>query len=197
MAILSSIDFVAGSGDNLGMVIVLVDHDPVTVATDVPSGSWIIRQSDKRIFRKVDDGQTTNVVPIIDMDYSRTDVVNRTTTTVATANQWVDAVGYSWTTPTLKGIYDVEWGIVIDRNNSGGSKGVRLYNVTDAAVFLGESWHNNGQNLSYSCFYETKVVEFLNATKTFKMQVTTDTNSRSVGHKSFFIRLRRVQKETA
>lgn len=197
MAIISSVDFVAGYGDNLGMVIVLVDHDPVVTPTNVPAGSWIVRQSDKRIFRKVDDGSTTNLVPIVDLDYNRFDLTARNTTTVPAANTWVDAVGYSWTTPTLKGIYEVEWGTVLDRNNSGGSKAVRLYNVTDAAVFKAELWINTNQNLHYCYFAENKAVEFLNAAKTFKMQVTTDTNARSLGHRNFFIKLRRVQKETA
>lgn len=56
MAITGSVD--AG----LGRKIVTVDHDPETVATDVPAGSIIIN-SVGRHFVKLDNGSTTNVVP--------------------------------------------------------------------------------------------------------------------------------------
>jgi hypothetical protein len=38
-----------------------VSHDPVTVATDAPIGSMLIRESDGVWFRKLDNGSTTNV----------------------------------------------------------------------------------------------------------------------------------------
>lgn len=197
MAIISSVDLAAGHGDNLGMYIILVDHDPVVTATLAPAGSFLIRSSDKRMFRKVDDGSTTNVVPIIDLDYNRFDLPTPGTITIVTANVYQTPTGYSWTTPTLKGQYRLRWGVTLDRANSGGSKSARLYNVTDASVLQNTFWMNSGNNLAYFCFTEEKVVEFLNAAKTFSLELSTDTNNRVVGYRGFFIELMRVIKETA
>lgn len=199
MAIISSVDLTAGYGDNLGMYILLVDHDPVVTATLAPAGSFIIRSSDKRMFRKVDDGSTTNVVPIIDTDFYRSTIAStRSTITITNgANVWNAPVGYSWTTPTLKGIYRVLWGVTLDRNSSGGGKGARLYNVTNSSAFGEEYWHSTGDDVLQSVKVESKLVEFLNETKTFRLELAVNTNNRSVGFKSFFVEVARVQKETA
>ena len=55
MAIIGQTDAVPG------FLVVLVDHDPMAVATDVSTGSMIIEQSTGKHFRKIDDGATTNV----------------------------------------------------------------------------------------------------------------------------------------
>lgn len=197
MAIISSVDLAAGHGDNLGMYILLVDHDPVITATLAPAGSFIIRSSDKRMFRKVDDGSTTNVVPIIDLDYNRFDMASPGTVTIVTANTYQTPTGYSWTTPTLKGKYRLFWGVTLDRANSGSGKAARIYNVTDAAVLQNTFWIDPANNLSYTGFVESVIVEFLNATKTFRLELTADANNKVVGYRGFFIELMRVIKETA
>ncbi len=59
MAIISSVDV----GE--GIVDVVVNHDPTSVATDVLKGSRITEQSTGFIFIKTDDGATTNVKKIL------------------------------------------------------------------------------------------------------------------------------------
>jgi len=54
MAITGSVDL----GD--GGVCVTVDHDPTSVSTDLPKGSLIV-DANGNMYRKVDDGDTTNV----------------------------------------------------------------------------------------------------------------------------------------
>lgn len=39
-------------------------HDPAAVATDARKGSILIEESTGKLYRKVDDGSTTNVVEI-------------------------------------------------------------------------------------------------------------------------------------
>lgn len=54
---------VLGSNDlGNGRYVMIVNHDPLTVSTDAPKGSIIIRQDTAEFFRKLDDGDTTNVV---------------------------------------------------------------------------------------------------------------------------------------
>lgn len=46
-----------------GRKAISVDHDPTSVATDVPKGSLII-DANGEVYRKVDDGATTNVIHV-------------------------------------------------------------------------------------------------------------------------------------
>ena len=85
MAILSSIDI--GSDERC----VTVNHDPAAVATDVPMGSIIVDANGK-LYRKLDDGSTTNVT-LMALKY------NLTATTDPTVNDDVDLfyeVGSLW-----------------------------------------------------------------------------------------------------
>lgn len=54
---------ITGTNDlgNSGPLVATVDHDPLTVATDVPKGSLII-DDNGNIWRKLDDGATTNII---------------------------------------------------------------------------------------------------------------------------------------
>jgi len=45
-----------------GVCIIVVDHDPSAVATDLMKGCIIVRQSDHAWFQKLDNGSTTNIV---------------------------------------------------------------------------------------------------------------------------------------
>lgn len=44
-----------------GISMLTIDHDPLAVATDAPLGSFFINTIDKRYWKKLDDGLTTNV----------------------------------------------------------------------------------------------------------------------------------------
>lgn len=44
-----------------GLLAIVVDHDPLTVSTDAPMGSLIIKEGEIEWYRKLDSGDTTNV----------------------------------------------------------------------------------------------------------------------------------------
>jgi len=61
---------IIGSTDQAdGLQCVLVDHDPTSVATDVPKGSLIVDANGK-MYRKMDDGATTNVRDVDQVCYA-------------------------------------------------------------------------------------------------------------------------------
>jgi hypothetical protein len=131
------------------------------------------------------------------MDYNRFDMPSTGTITIVTGGTYQTPTGYSWTTPTLKGKYILKWGVTLDRANSAGLKYVRLYNVTDTQVLQNTFSVTPPDNTTFSAFNEEKIIEFLNATKTFRLEFTTALNTRIVGYRGFFIELMRVQTETA
>lgn len=124
-----------------GVTAVTVDHDPKTVATDVPEGTIIYSETTKQWYRKQDDGITTNVgyienlasageEPVVISTYDEDETYQTVSTTVWT-NKLIVPV-----TVERTGLYYVFYrAIVQSQSNSDGE--IRLYDQTNLQVIDG------------------------------------------------------------
>jgi len=69
-----------------GKLVVVVDHDPASVATDALAGSIIVREGTIQTFLKLDDGSTTNVTRIMEVATHLAEVAPANVTKAAAAS---------------------------------------------------------------------------------------------------------------
>jgi hypothetical protein len=136
MAVLGRIGVGPYPTNETELEIVVVDHDPTSVATDTSSGSLIIRADTGEHFRKLDDGASTNVTDPIGLKNNLTATVDP----VAGNDNTQDyTVGSVWVNVTA----DTYW-VCVDAST--GAAVWRLASVENASELVNDSNVNDSPN---------------------------------------------------